>query len=211
VTLSGQLSSGAPGIIAILRGVHPDEVTAIAAALVDAGIRIIEVPLNSPQPLLSIERLCKHVPGHVLVGAGTVTSAAAVDSAAAAGARLIVAPNMDIAVITRSLERGLEIAPGVMTATEAFAAIATGARQLKLFPAGSLGTAHLKALREVLPGDCGIWAVGGTGATNLADWLAAGAVGIGVGGALYKPRVTAEVAHARALELVKIWRAARSL
>lgn len=210
MNLQAQLAAGVPGIIAILRGVHPDEVVAVGRVLVDAGIRIIEVPLNSPQPLLSVERLCASVANNVLIGVGTVTDVAAVDMAAAAGARLMVAPNTDAAVIRRSVERHLDIVPGVMTATEAFAAVAAGARHLKLFPASSTGTAHLKALREVLPGDCHVWAVGGTGATNLGEWLAAGAVGIGVGGALYKAGFSLDAVHARAMELVKAWHAERS-
>ena len=208
--LREQLTAGAPGIIAILRGVQPDEVVAVGSVLVEAGIRIIEVPLNSPQPLVSIERLCASVPHDVLVGAGTVTSIAAVNDVAATGARLIVAPNANSELIAHSIKRGLDVVPGIMTPTEAFAAIDAGATHLKLFPAGSSGAAHLKALREVLPRECSVWAVGGTGANNLAEWLAAGAVGIGVGGALYKAGATIDAVRNRALELVKAWHTARS-
>jgi 2-dehydro-3-deoxyphosphogalactonate aldolase len=210
MTLQEQLAAGTPGIIAILRGVHPDEVVAVGNALVDAGIRIIEVPLNSPQPLLSIKRLAASLPADVLVGAGTVTSASAVDEVAATGARLIVAPNANADVIARSIALHLEVAPGVMTPSEAFAAVAAGARHLKLFPAASSGTAHLKALREVLPSECCMWAVGGTNAGNLAEWLAAGAVGIGVGGALFSAGASLKQVQARAAELVKAWQAAKA-
>jgi len=209
MTLQDVLSAGAPPIIAILRGVKPDEVIDIGSVLVAAGIRIIEVPLNSPQPLASIERLRTALPRDALIGAGTVTTVAAVDQVAAAGGRLIVAPNMDVSVIARAVERGLEVLPGVMTPTEAFAAIAAGARHLKLFPGASVGPAHLKALREVLPADCGVWAVGGTSADNLCDWLRAGAAGIGVGGALYRAGFTVDVVRTHAVALIDAWGATR--
>lgn len=209
MTLQQLISAGAPGIIAILRGVRPDEVVAIGNTLVDAGVRMIEVPLNSPQPLLSIERLCASLPSDVLIGAGTVTHVAEVNQVAAAGAQLIVAPNVDADVIRRSVQLGLHVVPGLMTPTEAFAAIAAGATQLKLFPATSMGTGHLKALREVLPSQCQVWAVGGTDAINLAAWLDVGATGVGVGGALYKAGFSVEEVQRRAVNLVKAWHAAR--
>ena len=201
------LVRGTPPVIAILRGIPPDDVVEIGRALIDAGIRIIEVPLNSPQPLVSIERLSLDAPQGVLVGAGTVLDPSAVRAAATAGARLIVAPNTDAAVIGCSLDHGLEVVPGVMTATEAFAAYAAGARHLKLFPASSAGTAHLQALLDVLPPECRVWAVGGTNSTNVAAWITAGAVGIGVGSALYRPGFSAQLVRARAVELVEAWRA----
>jgi 2-dehydro-3-deoxyphosphogalactonate aldolase len=208
MSLNQQLKTGAPGIVAILRGITPDEVVSIGTALVAAGITIIEVPLNSPQPLLSIERLQKQLPDAVLIGAGTVTSVDAVEKVAATGARLIVAPNANTEVIKRAVALNLEVIPGVMTPTEAFAAYDAGARHLKLFPAASSGIAHLKALREVLPGESRVWAVGGAGANNLGEWLAAGAVGIGVGGSLYKPGVSVQSVQTRADELVAAWRIA---
>jgi 2-dehydro-3-deoxyphosphogalactonate aldolase len=205
-TLDNLLTRAAPPLIAILRGVRPEEVVDIGLALVDVGLAIIEVPLNSPEPLLSIERLSAAVPPEVLVGAGTVLSASAVDSAAAAGARLIVAPNADTTVICRGLQLGLDVVPGMMTASEALSACAAGARHLKLFPASSVGTSHLKALADVLPRECRVWATGGTHAGNLAEWLRAGAAGIGVGGALYRPGASAREVGERATELVAAWR-----
>lgn len=204
------LDGGAPPIIAILRGIEPKQVQQIGRVLVDAGIRIIEVPLNSPQALLSIERLAGSLPADVLAGAGTVTSVEAVDSVAASGGRLVVAPNTDTAVIARCLALGLDVLPGVMTATEAFAAYNAGARHLKLFPASSCDSLHLKALLEVLPRECRIWAVGGTGAANFAQWLAAGATGMGVGGALYRAGDTPATVAANAAALMAAWRAARA-
>ncbi len=205
MTLTESLDAGAPGIIAILRGVQPDMALEIGAALLDCGIRIIEVPLNSPQPLLSIERLAARFGEQALIGAGTVLSPAQVRDVAAAGGRLIVSPNVDRAVVERALQQGLESLPGVMTATEAFAALAAGARHLKLFPASSLGAAHLRALRDVLPGEVRVWAVGGAGAANLRDWVAAGAAGIGVGGALFTPGTSTATLTQRARELVSAW------
>lgn len=210
MTLQDLLSAGAPPVIAILRGIKPDEVVEIGSVLVDVGLRIIEIPLNSPEPLLSIERLRATLPRDVLVGAGTVTSTDAVDQVTAAGGRLIVAPNMSSAVIARAVELGLDVLPGVMTPTEAFAAIDAGARHLKLFPAATAGPSHLKALREVLPADCRIWAVGGTNADNLGEWLSAGATGIAVGGALYRAGFTADVVRKQAQALVEAWRSASS-
>lgn len=209
MNLQQLLEQGAPPIVAILRGVEPRQVQAIGRVLVDAGIRIIEVPLNSPQALQSIEQLNASMPADVLIGAGTVTSVAAVNDVAAAGGRLIVSPNMDVAVIARSVELGLDVLPGVMTPTEAFAAYGAGARHLKLFPASASGMPHLKALLEVLPRDCRMWAVGGTGAANFAEWIAAGAIGMGVGGALYRAGSTPEAVAANAAALMDAWRAAK--
>jgi len=209
MTLRQQLDAGVPGIIAILRGVLPDEVVDVAQTLIDAGIRIIEVPLNSPQPLQSIERLCAAVLDDVMIGAGTVTSVAAVDAVVAAGGRLIVAPNADAAVIARSIERQMDIIPGVLTPTECFTAVNAGARHLKLFPASSLGIAHLQALREVLPRECCMWAVGGVGSSNLAEWRRAGVAGIGVGSSLYRAGSDLKTVQARATELVQAWRASQ--
>jgi 2-dehydro-3-deoxyphosphogalactonate aldolase len=205
MTLTESIDASAPGIIAILRGVQPEMVLEIGAALLDCGIRIIEVPLNSPQPLLSIERLASRFGGQALIGAGTVLSPEQVHDVAAAGGRLIVSPNMDRAVVERTLQQGLESLPGVMTATEAFSALAAGARHLKLFPASSVGPAHVRALRDVLPGDVRIWAVGGAGAANLRDWVAAGAAGVGVGGALFTPGTSTATLTQRARELVSAW------
>ncbi|MGH8179006.1 MAG: 2-dehydro-3-deoxy-6-phosphogalactonate aldolase [Steroidobacter sp.] len=210
MNLYAQLQSGTPAIIAILRGVTPDEVLEVANTLIEEGIRIIEVPLNSPQPLVNIERLARSFGDKALVGAGTVTSVAAVNDVASVGGRLIVSPNANAAVIARAVERGLDVLPGVMTPTEAFAAIDAGARDLKLFPGGTTGPAHIRALREVLPADCAIWAVGGVSVANLAQWLEAGARGVGIGGSLYKPGVTIDSVRTVAADLAAAWNARRA-
>jgi 2-dehydro-3-deoxyphosphogalactonate aldolase len=204
------LQNDAAPIIAILRGIEPDQAVAVGEALVRAGVRCIEVPLNSPQPLESIGRLRAAVDEKVLIGAGTVLTPAEVDAVAAAGARFMVAPNTDAAVIARALERGLDALPGFFTASEGFAAVAAGARHLKLFPAVSAGPKHLAALRDVLPREVRFWAVGGIDDGNLAEWLARGAAGVGVGGSVFRPGMTAQQSGERARELVAVWRGIRS-
>lgn len=199
------LDGGAMPVIAILRGLRPQEALSIGEALIAGGIRIIEVPLNSPEPLVSIERLASAFGSQALVGAGTVLSAAQVQSVAAAGGRLIVSPHTDAGVIRRAASLGLDCLPGFMSPTEAFAALAAGATGLKLFPASTLGQGHLKAVREVLPREVHIWAVGGTGAHDLDAWLAAGAVGIGVGGSLYRAGDTVQQVQGRAIALRSAW------
>jgi 2-dehydro-3-deoxyphosphogalactonate aldolase len=195
-----------PSIVAILRGVEPGEAVDIGQALVEAGIRIVEVPLNSPDALTSIERLATSVGSDTLVGAGTVLTARSVDDVAAAGGKFVVSPNTDAGVITRALEKGLESMPGAMTPTEALSAISAGARHLKIFPAGSVGASHIRALRDVIPADCRIWAVGGVSVANLADWFEFGAFGVGIGGSLYRPGRSADDVRRRAEELVAAWR-----
>jgi len=188
------LGDGAPPVIAILRGVKPVETIEVAEALIGAGIRMIEVPLNSPEPFASISALQEAFGDHALIGAGTVLDRASVDRLAATGAGLLVAPNTDAEVIGRGLDRGLEVLPGFLTPSEACAAIEAGARRLKLFPAFAMGSAYMAAVREVLPADVGVWAVGGVDAGNAGEWLAAGAEGVALGGALYRPgRSAAEV------------------
>jgi 2-dehydro-3-deoxyphosphogalactonate aldolase len=199
------LERRSPPIVAILRGVRPTEVVDIAGALADAGIRILEVPLNSPDALSSIERLAGSADGRMLIGAGTVLTAAAVDDVAAAGATFVVSPNTDPSVIARTLERGLESMPGVMTPTEAMAATAAGARHLKLFPASTTGAGHIRALQDVLPEHSRVWAVGGVGAANLSRWIESGAYGVGVGGSLYRPGRNAAEVRITAGELVRAW------
>jgi 2-dehydro-3-deoxyphosphogalactonate aldolase len=211
MTLNSLLQQGAPPIVAILRGVQPDEVLEIGRALINAGIRIIEVPLNSPQPLLSIERLAERYGDQALIGAGTVTSVDAVNAVTTAAGKLMVSPNVDRAVVEHALGLGMDVLPGVMTPTEAFAAISAGAQHIKMFPGGSTGPAHLRALREVLPPQSKVWAVGGTNAANFGSWLNAGAIGIGIGGALYQPGTSTDEVSARATELVAAWRAAVAL
>lgn len=197
-----------PPLIAILRGIRPDEVLEVAKALVDAGIRGIEVPLNSPEPLVSIRRLTERYGNECLCGAGTVLKPEQVDAVAAAGGKLIVTPNIDRAVIARSVELGLQAVPGFATATEAFAAIDAGATALKLFPASTYGVQHVKALRAVLPG-AKVFAVGGVGARNLAEWAEAGIDGIGFGTDIYAPGRTAAEVGERATAIVSAWNQAR--
>lgn len=189
-------------IVAILRGITPREAAAAGRVLADAGITMIEVPLNSPEPFESIGILADLLGKRALVGAGTVLDAGDVAKVADVGGRLIVAPNTDGAVIAAALARGMECMPGVFTATECFTAIKAGARQLKLFPASVAGPGGLKALKAVLPGDAGLWPVGGAGKENFAEWWAAGAAGFGIGTALYKPGDSAEQIARRAAETV---------
>ena len=173
-------------VVAIVRGVRPDEVLAHGQAIYDAGIRGVEVPLNSPEPIESIQRLAKAFKGRMAVGAGTVLTAERVEAVAKAGGRLIVSPNTSPEVIRRAVELGLDAAPGFATATEAFAALDAGARHLKLFPAATYGTVHLKQLKAVLPSRAVVWAVGGVGPDSMAEWWDAGARAFGLGGELYR-------------------------
>jgi 2-dehydro-3-deoxyphosphogalactonate aldolase len=188
-------------IIAIIRGVTPDEVEAVAEALISAGVKVIEVPMNSPDPLESLRRLARFG-DRAVHGAGTVLSAKVVDQVADAGGRIVVAPNTDGAVIRRCLERGLVPMPGFGTATEAFEAYAAGARYLKLYPASTYGAAHVKAMLDVLPKDVVVQPVGGVKPDQMADWWAAGARGFGLGGDLFKPGFTPEEVHGRAVAAV---------
>ena len=194
-------------VIAIIRGVKPDEVVAIAEALHAGGVRVVEVPLNSPEPLDSIRRLAAFE-GRLVWGAGTVLSPEAADAVAEAGGRIAVSPNADPAVIRRVLERGMVPLPGFGTASEAFAAYAAGARELKLFPASTYASAHVKALKAVLPRDARVHAVGGVGPAAMREWRDAGADGFGLGSELYKPGWTPDEVHTRALAAVA---AARTL
>ena len=164
----------APPIIAILRGIQHTEIVAVATALEEAGIRAIEVPLNSPEPLKTIATLCDKFGDRCLCGAGTVLDTNAVDAVYQAGGRLIVTPNTDPAVIERAAEQGLTVIPGFATATEAFVALRAGASGLKLFPAGTYGPHHLRALRDVVPKNVPLFAVGGVGVANLAFQVRSG-------------------------------------
>ncbi|MCW3836472.1 2-dehydro-3-deoxy-6-phosphogalactonate aldolase [Sphingomonas canadensis] len=174
-------------LVAILRGIAPDEAVAVGDAIAAAGITLVEVPLNSPDPLESIARLARALEGHALVGAGTVLDTAQVGAVAAAGGRMIVSPNTDPAVIAASASLGLASIPGFFTPSEAFAAIAAGATALKLFPAEGASPGVLKAIRAVLPPGMRVLAVGGITPEGMAPWRAAGASGFGVGTALYAP------------------------
>jgi 2-dehydro-3-deoxyphosphogalactonate aldolase len=196
---------GARPLIAILRGLQPDEAAAIGEALVGAGFLCIEVPLNSPQPLESIRRLRAALGERAMVGAGTVLEPSQVADIAAAGGQIIVSPNMDAGVIGAAKAAGLVSLPGVFTATEAFAALKAGADGLKLFPAEIAGPAAVKALKAVLPKGCPLLPVGGIEPETLAPYLAAGAAGFGIGGALYKPGWTAAQVAERAAAFVAAW------
>ena len=203
------LAAASP-IVAILRGVEPAHVVGIADRLWMAGIRAIEVPLNSPDPFRSIAALSKaDRPPDSLVGAGTVLSVEDVRRAQEAGGGLIVAPNCDAAVIGEARKLGLAVLPGVATATEAFSALRAGARQLKLFPAAALGPRFLKALGAVLPPDCQVFPVGGVSAEELYDWLAAGAAGFGFGSELFRPDYTIDAIDQRARNIVGAFQAAQ--
>lgn len=199
--LDDLLGQGAAPAIAILRGLVPAEAAAVGAALVEAGVRMIEVPLNSPEPFASIATLQAEFGERALIGAGTVLDVAAVERLADTGAGLLVAPNTDARVISRGVALGLDIMPGFFTPSEALAAVEAGARRLKLFPASSARPGFVNAVRDVLPADVGIWAVGGVDAANARDWLAAGAEGVALGGALYRPGI----------DLAEIGRRARAL
>ena len=190
-------------LIAILRGVKPDEVETIGEALVNAGFTLIEVPLNSPDPLESIARLAKRVGDRAMVGAGTVLSEAGVAAVADAGGTLIISPNANPAVIAASAARGLVSLPGIATPTEAFAALDAGATALKLFPAEAASPAVLKAMRAVLPPAIRVLPVGGIAPDNMQPWRDAGAPGFGLGSALYKPGFTAEQVGERAAAFIR--------
>jgi len=203
--LDDLLREGAPPVIAILRGVVPAEAIDIGAALIEAGIRIIEVPLNSPDPFASIAALQERFGDRALFGAGTVLNRDSVDRLAATGARLMVAPNTDPGVIGRALEQGLEAVPGFMTPSEALAAVAAGAIHLKLFPACSRGPGYLEALQEILPDGARVWAVGGINQGNMEAWFAAGAKGIGLGGALYRRGQGSMETGTKAAAIIAAW------
>lgn len=173
-------------LIAILRGLTPAEAPATGQALVDSGFALIEVPLNSPQPLQSIARLTQLFP-QTLIGAGTVLNMQQVKDVHAAGGRLVVSPNFNPAVVAQALALGMVVLPGVATPTEAFAALDAGAHGLKLFPAEMISPATVKALRAVLPKDAALMPVGGITPDNMAVYRAAGATGFGLGSALYAP------------------------
>ena len=198
-----------PPLVAILRGLSPTDAAEIGHALFDAGLRLVEVPLNRPGALACIEALAAIAPADALVGGGTVLGVADVEAVDAAGGRLIVAPNCDRSVIRRAVSLGMLCAPGVGTASEAFAALACGAHALKLFPAEVWGPRGLKALRSVLPEGTPLWPVGGITPQSVAEWVAAGATGLGIGGELYRPGAGAADVTQRGHRFIDAWRSAQ--
>jgi len=196
-------------VVAILRGVSPQEVLAVGEALVNAEIGIIEIPLNSPEPYESIRLLNEALGDRCVIGAGTVVTLEQAEAVAEAGGTIAVSPNTNPAIIRRSIELGMIPMPGWATPTEAFEAYHAGARYLKLFPAVTYGPAHIKASSAVIPGECKLLAVGGVGADVAQSWLQAGVDGFGIGSELYKPGDSAEKVGAAAVKVVAAIRAAQ--
>ncbi|MCF2871087.1 2-dehydro-3-deoxy-6-phosphogalactonate aldolase [Octadecabacter sp. G9-8] len=196
-------------IIAILRGITPSEAVAAVDVLIDAGITNIEVPLNSPDPFGSIKAMVDAFGDQALIGAGTVLSVEDVNRVDQAGGKLIVSPNVDPRVIVATKTAGLQSWPGVMTPTECFTALKNGADGLKIFPGSLLGPDGLKAIRAVLPQGTQVYAVGGAGPDNFADWFAASADGFGIGSALYKPGMSTADIAARAKDIVAAYDGAK--
>lgn len=194
-------------LVAILRGVQPGEVVSIGAALERAGVSIIEVPLNSPSPIESIAILSRMFGDRMLIGAGTLSHSSQVSEVAAAGGKLIVTPHADTAIVRTAKRAGLFALPGFFNPTEAFALLEAGADAIKLFPAEVLGPPMLKALRAVLPRQTIIIPVGGVDVQQVAPWLDAGALGLGVGSSIYKPGDDARIVEAKAQALMAVVRA----
>ncbi|MEN0073244.1 MAG: 2-dehydro-3-deoxy-6-phosphogalactonate aldolase [Paracraurococcus sp.] len=189
-------------LVAILRGLTPEEAIPVGEALVGAGLRVLEVPLNSPEPVESIRRLAAHFGDRALVGAGTVMTPAQVEALAGAGGRLMVTPHADPALVRAAKAAGLLAAPGFFTPAEAFALLAAGADALKLFPAEAASPAVLRALLAVLPKGTAVLPVGGMAADTIGPWRAAGARGFGIGSSLYKPGDSAAAVGERARALL---------
>jgi 2-dehydro-3-deoxyphosphogalactonate aldolase len=198
-------------IVAILRGIQTSEILDVATALIENDIRMLEVPLNSPDPFTTIERLAGAFGSQAECGAGTVLTEDDVNRVYAAGGRLIVTPNTNSVVIARAVQLGLHAMPGFGTATEALAAVEAGAKDLKLFPASTYGAGHIGALRAVLPLGTRIFAVGGVDAQNAGAWLEGGADGVGLGSSLYKPGMSAKEVATRAQAAVAAVKKATSI
>ena len=197
-------------VVAIIRGVTPDEAVDIGTAIFEAGVGVIEVPLNSPDPFDSIRNLSDALGKQCVIGCGTLVEKKNAKKVAAAGGQIAVTPNTRPAIIRRCIELGMTPMPGWATPSEAFAAYRAGARYLKLFPAATYGSGHIKAVRAVLPGDAKILAVGGVGAKDAAEWLAAGVNGFGIGSEIYKAGRSADEVHKRTAEIVAAIREVRS-
>ena len=208
--MSASVFGGHRPLIAILRGITPAEASAVMEALIAAGIGLIEVPLNSSDPIESIKIMAKAAGGRARIGAGTVLSAADVTNVKLAGGQIIVSPNSDAAVIRATKSAGLDSYPGVFTATEALAAIAAGADALKFFPADLLGPKGIKAIGTILPKDVPLLAVGGVDAGNIGEYLKAGIAGFGIGTSIYKPGIGADEVGKRAREMVAAYEKAIS-
>lgn len=198
-------TAGSCGIIAILRGITLDEVASVGDALYASGIRIVEVPLNSPEPFRSIAALAARFQGRMIVGAGTVLDTESVDRVKSAGGQISVSPDCNPDVIARAVERNLVPLPGVFTPTEAFAAVRAGGRHLKLFPAEAASPRTVRAWKAVLPKDVRVYAVGGVTPANMKDWAEAGCAGFGIGSNIYKPGMNAENVSKAACEFVAAW------
>lgn len=192
-------------LVAILRGIRPEETEAIVGALIETGFEAIEIPLNSPEPFVSIEKAARLAPANVLIGAGTVLSVEDVDRLNDAGGRLLVSPNVEPEVIRRASHHGMVTMPGVFTPTEAFAAIRAGASALKFFPASVLGADGIKAVRAVLPKDMPVGAVGGVSEADFATYVAAGVNCFGLGSSLYKAGFGVADVRERALRAAAAW------
>jgi 2-dehydro-3-deoxyphosphogalactonate aldolase len=191
-------------LVAILRGLKPEEALAVGHAIVNAGFHILEVPLNSPEPLRSIQILAEAFP-NALVGAGTVTRAQQVRDIKAVGGQLIISPHLDDQVVCEAVNLGLVALPGVATPSEAFRALALGAHGLKLFPAEMISPAVVKSMRAVLPGHIKLIPVGGIGTHNMADYRKSGASGFGIGSALFAPGKSAQAVGESAAAFVQAW------
>ncbi|MBB3769467.1 2-dehydro-3-deoxyphosphogalactonate aldolase [Angulomicrobium tetraedrale] len=195
-------------LVAILRGIAPLEAEAIVGALIEEGLEAIEIPLNSPDPFRSIETAARLAPSGVLIGAGTVLTSADVDRLAAAGGRLMVSPNVDPEVIARASGHGMVTMPGVLTPTEALAAVKAGASALKFFPANLLGPSIIQAITVILPAGTVVGAVGGVGENEFAAYARAGIRTFGLGSSLYRPGADADEVRARARAIIAAYDAA---